>query len=247
MTDPEPLQFAADFPAATREEWRKLVDAVLKGTPFERLVSHTYDGLAIEPLAARRLDARPVAARPGATTWEIMSRIDHPDPALANEIALRELGNGATGLTLVFAGSRGDHGFGLPATEAALERTLEGVVIEAGISIEVDLSPPAVAVIDAMLARGRPFPPPATKVRLGHDPLGAKAIAECFHEAVDRACAAFCPPPRGPGSRRFPGNARRRRRACDPQFRRVRSAGIGLRSFGRAGLSARARSRGRRA
>ena len=105
-----------------------------------------------------------------------MSRIDHPDPALANEIALRELGNGATGLTLVFAGSRGDHGFGLPATETALERTLEGVQIDAGISIEVDLSPPAVAVIDAMLARGRPFPPPATKVRLGHDPLGAKAI-----------------------------------------------------------------------
>ncbi len=130
MTDPEPLQFAADFPAANREEWRKLVDAVLKGTPFERLVSHTYDGLAIEPLAARRSNVRPVTARPGATTWEIMSRIDHPDPALANEIALRELGNGATGLTLVFAGSRGDHGFGLPATEAALERALEGVDLE---------------------------------------------------------------------------------------------------------------------
>jgi methylmalonyl-CoA mutase len=177
MTDPEPLQFAADFPAATREEWRKLVDAVLKGAPFDRLVSHTYDGLAIEPLAARRSNAQPVAARPGATTWEIMSRIDHPDPALANEIALRELGNGATGLALVFAGSRGDHGFGLPATEAALERALEGVDLSAGISIEVDLSPLAVTVIDAMLARGRPFTPPATKLRLGHDPLGAKAIA----------------------------------------------------------------------
>ncbi len=176
MTDSDTLQLATDFPAATREEWRKLVDAVLKGTPFERLVSRTYDGLLIEPLAARRPDARPIAARSGATTWEIMSRIDHPDPALANEIALRELGNGATGLTLVLAGSRGDHGFGLPATEAALERALEGVAIEA-VSIEVDISPAAVAVIDAMLARGRPFFPPATQVRLGHDPLGAKAVA----------------------------------------------------------------------
>ena len=132
MTDPEPVQFAADFPAATREQWRQLVDAVLKGAPFERLVSTTYDGLAIEPLAARRSDARPVSARPGATTWEILARIDHPDPALANEIALRELGNGATGLALVFKGSRGDYGFGLPATETALVRALEGVHLDAG-------------------------------------------------------------------------------------------------------------------
>ncbi|MGO9703249.1 MAG: methylmalonyl-CoA mutase family protein [Xanthobacteraceae bacterium] len=176
MTDPEPLQFAADFPPATHEEWRKLVDAALKGAPFDRLVSHTYDGLSIEPLAARRSDVRPVVARPDATPWEILARIDHPDPALANEIALRELRNGATGLTLVFADSRGDHGFGLPAIEAAVERVLDGVVIEA-VSIEVDVSAPAVAVIDAMLPRGRSFLPPATQVRLGHDPLGAKAVA----------------------------------------------------------------------
>ena len=51
MTDPETLPFAADFAAATREDWRKLVDAVLKGAPFERLVKTTYDGLRIEPLA----------------------------------------------------------------------------------------------------------------------------------------------------------------------------------------------------
>jgi methylmalonyl-CoA mutase len=177
MTDQEPVQFAANFPAATGEQWRKLVDAVLKGAPFERLVSTTYDGLAIEPLAARRSDARPLAARPGATPWEILARIDHPDPAVANEIALRELGNGATGLALVFSGSRGDHGFGLPATEAALARALEGVYVDAGITIEVDLSPTAVAVIGAMLARGLAFPLPAANVRLGHDPLGAHAIA----------------------------------------------------------------------
>jgi methylmalonyl-CoA mutase len=176
MSDPEPVLFAADFPAPTSEQWRKLVDVVLKGAPFERLVSTTYDGLSIEPLAARRSGARPVTARPGATPWEILARIDHPDPALANEIALRELGNGATGLALVFSGSRGDHGFGLPATEAALARTLEGVDLNAGMSIEVDVSPMAVAVIDAMLARGLAFPLPAANVRLGHDPVGANAI-----------------------------------------------------------------------
>src|SRR5271166_1990198 len=80
MTGPETLPFGADFPSVTREDWRKLVDTVLKGAPFERLISTTYDGLRIEPLAARRKDARPVAGRAGATAWEVLARIDHPDP-----------------------------------------------------------------------------------------------------------------------------------------------------------------------
>ena len=121
------------FQRPRAEDWRKLVDAVLKGAPFERLVSKTYDGLTIEPLAERRSDARPVAARPGATAWEVMARIDHPDPALANEIALRELNNGASGLSLVFAGAVGDYGFGLPASEQALARALEDVDFSAGV------------------------------------------------------------------------------------------------------------------
>ena len=177
MTDPETLPLAADFPSATREDWRKLVDAVLKGAPFERLVSTTYDGLRIEPLAARRTDARPIAARAGATAWEVLARIDHPDPALANEIALRELENGASGLSLVFAGAVGDYGFGLPAREDALARVLEGIDLTAGVAIELDLSPPAEAAIDAALAKGLALSPRATRIRLGHDPLGAMAIA----------------------------------------------------------------------
>ena len=176
MTDPETLPFAADFAAATREDWRKLVDTVLKGAPFERLVKTTYDGLRIEPLAARRRDARPIAGRAGATAWEVLARIDHPDPARANEIALRELENGASGLSLVFAGALGDHGFGLPAREDALARVLEGIDLT-GTAVELDLSPPAEAAIDAALAKGLALSPRATRLRLGHDPLGAMAMA----------------------------------------------------------------------
>ena len=106
-----------------------------------------------------------------------MARIDHPDPAVANEIALRELENGANGLGRVFAGSRGDHHFGLPANEAALARVLEGVDLTAGIAIEADVSPQAVAVIDAALARGNPLSPAGANLRLGHDPLSAQALA----------------------------------------------------------------------
>ena len=177
MTDPETLLLAADFPPATREEWRKLVDAVLKGAPFERLTSTTYDGLSIAPLAERRADARPVAARPGAAPWEVLARVEHPDPALGNEIALRELNNGAAGLALVFAGAVGDYGFGMPASEEALARVLEGFDFNAGATLEFDLSPHAAAAVDAMLAKGFALSQHGAGVRIGHDPIGAMAIA----------------------------------------------------------------------
>src|SRR5271170_5767603 len=136
-TEPENLALAADFPPTTRQDWRKLVDAVLKGAPFERLKSTTYDGLAIEPLAGRRSDVRPIAARAGGTAWQMLARIEHPDPARANEIVLRELDNGASGLALVFAGSLGARGFGLEVSEEALARALAGVLFDAGVVIDL--------------------------------------------------------------------------------------------------------------
>jgi methylmalonyl-CoA mutase len=176
MTDPETLLLAADFPPATREEWRKLVDAVLKGAPFERLTSTTYDGLSIAPLAERRADARPVAARPGAAPWQVLARVEHPDPALGNEIALRELNNGAAGLALVFAGAVGDYGFGMPASEEALGRVIEGFDFNAGATLDFDLSPHAAAAVDATLAKGLGLSQHGADVRIGHDPIGAMAI-----------------------------------------------------------------------
>ena len=177
MADPEEFAIAADFPQATREDWRKLVDGVLKGTPFERLLSTTYDGLRIEPLAARRTDARPIAARPGAVPWQVLARIDHPDPARANETALRELENGASGLALVCAGAVGDHGFALPTSADAIARALDGVHLTAGIALEIDLPPDAEAAVGAVLAKAHASSPGATDLRFGLDPLGAMALA----------------------------------------------------------------------
>ena len=52
MSDDFPL--AAEFPPTTRDDWRRLVEAALKGASFDkRLVSQTYDGLRTEPLYAR--------------------------------------------------------------------------------------------------------------------------------------------------------------------------------------------------
>src|SRR5215468_7716776 len=115
MTDDVP--FAAEFPPTTRAEWHKLVDAALKGATFDkRLVSHTYDGLRVEPLCGRATGARPVAGRLPGTAWALMQRVDHPDPGAANAQALQDLENGARGLTLVYAGSVSANGYGLDAS-----------------------------------------------------------------------------------------------------------------------------------
>ena len=44
------LRLAADFPQANVDDWRKLVDGVLKGAPYEKLIGKTYDGLKIQPI-----------------------------------------------------------------------------------------------------------------------------------------------------------------------------------------------------
>ncbi|HEX2365504.1 MAG TPA: methylmalonyl-CoA mutase subunit beta [Bradyrhizobium sp.] len=136
MTDD--LRLAADFPQATRDEWRKLVDGVLKGAPFEKLTGRTYDGLKIEPIYDRAKGASPVIGRAAAAPWQIMQRIDHPDIAKANAIALLDLENGATGLEIEFQGGPGARGFGIAdATPETMKRLFDGVILDAGISISI--------------------------------------------------------------------------------------------------------------
>ena len=171
------LTLAAEFPPATREDWLKLVRAALKGQPYEKLIARSYDGLTIEPLYAPAAQGRPIVARNGP--WQVFSRIDHPDPAEANAEARHELESGASGLALVFQGAAGDYGFGLAADEAALARVLEGVHLDAGITIDLDLSPQtkdAGNILSALVKR-RGIQPAATNIRFGFDPLGAMAVA----------------------------------------------------------------------
>jgi methylmalonyl-CoA mutase len=169
------LTLAAEFAPATREDWLKLVRAALKGQPYENLVMRTYDGLAIAPLHAHAAQAQSIVARRGP--WQVLSRIDHPDPVAANAEAKHELENGANGLTLVFQGAIGDYGFGLAATEAALARVLDGVYLDAGIAIDLNLSSQTkdAGKMLAAVVKRRGIAPEATNIRFGFDPLGAMA------------------------------------------------------------------------
>jgi methylmalonyl-CoA mutase len=132
-------RLAGDFPAATYEDWRKLVDGVLKGAPFEKLVGKTYDGIGIEPIYPRAKGASPITGRAAALPWQIMQRVDHPEPAKANAQALHDLENGATGLELEFAGGPGARGFGVTdATPETLKRVFDGIIFDVGISIALN-------------------------------------------------------------------------------------------------------------
>src|SRR3981189_1612504 len=171
------LQLAADFAPATYDDWRKLVDGVLKGAPFEKLVGKTYDGLKIDPIYSRARDAPPIAGRALATPWQIMQRVDHPDAAQANAQALHDLENGANGLTLVFAGANGAYGFGLDPSAETIEKVLEGVFTDAGISIELQVGPQSrmAAIHLAEYVKRKGFSPAACDIRFGLAPIGACA------------------------------------------------------------------------
>lgn len=182
MSDPlsPSLALAAEFPATDAAQWRKLVDAALKGASFDkRLVSQTYDGLRVEPLYPRAVGAEPVAGRAPGAAWTIMQRVDHPDPATANKQALEDLENGATGLTLVFAGSLNANGYGLAATPATIARVLDGVDLDAGITVDFNLSAATRNAVQMVVAlvKERKLSPATVDLRTSFNPIDGFAAA----------------------------------------------------------------------
>jgi methylmalonyl-CoA mutase len=203
-SETDDLPLAADFAGATSADWRRLVDGVLKGAPFEKLVSKTYDGLSIQPIYPRATGASPVPGRAAAAPWRIMQRMDHPDPAKANAQALHDLENGATGLDIEFARGWHARGFGLIDDSAeTLKRAFDGVVFDAGISIALN---PASWRADnaginlAALIAERAIDPGRVDLRFNYQPLSILAASgtggawpdidpefpKTIHELVDR-------------------------------------------------------------
>jgi methylmalonyl-CoA mutase len=113
-----------DFPPASYDEWRALAEADLQGASFEqKLVTHTYEGIDIQPVYARpgtRHGCRvgPAEADPegfpglppfvrgsqplGAvqTGWDLRQEHAHPDPKATNQAILEDLQGGVTSLLL---------------------------------------------------------------------------------------------------------------------------------------------------
>lgn len=139
----EELSLAAEFPAASKEAWMKLVEKVLAGSDFDKkLVSRTYDGLSIRPLYTRE-DWPPVedpSGFPGGAPftrggsplstvrgWDIRQRAGHPDLDTTHAQILEELERGATSILL----DTNRATYGAPVeTLDDMQRVLEGVHLD---------------------------------------------------------------------------------------------------------------------
>jgi methylmalonyl-CoA mutase len=116
MLAPE-LTIRDDFPPAGYDEWRTLAEADLEGATFEqKLVTHTYEGIDLQPVYTRRdrpgdgdvngfpglppfvRGARPLGAV--RTGWDLRQEHAHPDLAAANQAIREDLKGGATSLLL---------------------------------------------------------------------------------------------------------------------------------------------------
>ncbi len=166
---------AAAFPAATEAQWRALVDGVLKGADFEkRLVRRTPDGIKVAPLYPPA-EAAPQPGRAEPGRWRVSQRVDHPDPAEANALALTDLDGGADALTLVMAGSPAARGFGLPGPQA-LDAALSGVMLPLiGLRLDAGAVGPDAARALLALATSRGDDLAALDIDLGLDPVAIEA------------------------------------------------------------------------
>ncbi|MEV6168572.1 methylmalonyl-CoA mutase subunit beta [Streptomyces sp. NPDC051954] len=179
------LSLAAEFPAATHEQWQHLVEGVLRksgkevsGAAAEDALSTALeDGLRTRPLYTA-LDAAPETGFPGfspfvrgsrpegntAGGWDVRQR----HATAAGDLVLADLENGVTSLWLVV----GEDGFPV----SALGRTLEGVYLDlAPIVLDAGRDTENAAGELLRLYEERGVARDAARGNLGADPLGYEA------------------------------------------------------------------------
>lgn len=185
---PEPL--ASEFPAASEADWLRLVDKVLKGGDFQRrLVSRTADEVAVKPLYVRgdrpAGAARAVDARGAGVAWDIRQLHVFSDPGLANTAILEDLEGGVTSVVLrIAAGGQA----GLAPTQAALQASLKGVLLDAaGIALDAREAAPEVARALMALWDAADVAREARRGAFDFDPLGILAATGTLPMPVEAA------------------------------------------------------------
>jgi methylmalonyl-CoA mutase len=208
----EELSLAAEFPAATRDQWRRLVEGVLRksgaqdasGQSAEDALSTALeDGLRTRPLYTAENSAAdpgypgfPPFTRGGrargssATGWEVRQRQTDPDPRQANEGILADLENGVGSIWLALGGA------GLPI--GTLPAALDGVYLDLA-PIVLDAGPEFAAAAEELLGLYTRLGVPAEAAagNLGADPLGllartGQAAGTAGHLADATALAVRC-------------------------------------------------------
>lgn len=208
-----------EFPSATPEEWRKLVEKDLKGAPFEkRLVTKTYEGIDVQPVYTQEnIDGLPhLGSLPGfspyvrgsaaagfARSWELCQELPYSLPADWNSAARHDLDHGQTALNLVFDqatlnGQDPDHadattvgrsGLSL-ATLSDLATTLDGIDLAAvPLFMQAGASALPIAALLAALVQQQGQDPAQLSGCVAMDPLGVLARDGTLPLSLDRAYA----------------------------------------------------------
>lgn len=140
-----------EFPPFDRAAWETLASRALGGKPVgEALASHTDDGIAIDPLAART-EAAPLAAGRTTSAWTFVQRVDDPDLERARAQAVDDVEQGASGLTLVFEGAPNAFGYGLPVDQRTIETVL-GDIAPGRVHLRIDAHPHSRTTAEMLVA-----------------------------------------------------------------------------------------------
>lgn len=185
----EGFSLAAEFPDATREQWQRLVEGVLRksgteaaGTAAEdALATALQDGLRTRPLYTAD-DVTPETGLPGfppfvrggrpegtaVSGWDVRQLHAHPDPRRTNEAVLADLENGVTSLWLTVGAA------GLPVE--GIGTALDGVLLDLA-PVVLDAGHDTEAAARALLRLYDERGTARTEARgnLGADPLGTLA------------------------------------------------------------------------
>ncbi|MGO4566135.1 methylmalonyl-CoA mutase family protein [Rhizobium sp. 2YAF20] len=164
------------FAATDRNVWLKLVAKALKGADFaESLASASDDGIAIEPLYERRVDAAPLTRRKPLIPWTISQRMDDPKVDRAFSQLTDDLDNGATGISLVSRDSPSSFGLGIAlATLADGPARLADVLAGRTSSLRLEAGSRNQGLADNIAAATAAS---ANSVHFGLDPLSVAAYS----------------------------------------------------------------------
>jgi methylmalonyl-CoA mutase len=192
---------AGEFDSTSKQQWVEMVAKVLKGADFDKaLVSHTYDGIRIDPLytladeqAVEQLPGKAGFTRGESPTvnadvaWSICQRIDHPDPATANAQMLEDLEGGANSLEVVI------DAFGAAKVDGVVVDTADGFdrvfdsvfldLISVGLRSGEDTEVTARWMLELWERRGTPLVD--RHGSFGADPLGVLAMTGSLSNGLD--------------------------------------------------------------
>lgn len=117
-SQPVPGRLLAEFPPVTYDDWRKQVEAELKGAPFDKkMLMGTYEGISLKPIYRREDIARlaHVDSFPGFAPfvrgarasgylkepWDVSQEITCASPSAFNQAARNSISRGLSALNMV--------------------------------------------------------------------------------------------------------------------------------------------------